>query len=67
MKKKNFKSLQLNKNAVSNLEGTVKGGRVVALGSGNMLCVDPVETYDKACSNHMCDSRLGGCPSYYCG
>lgn len=66
MKKKNLNSLSLNKKLVSNLNETVGG----AAGSGNMLCVTngcPTNTLIAACSNHMCDSRLGGCKSYYCG
>ncbi|WP_046755094.1 hypothetical protein [Kordia jejudonensis] len=64
MKKKNLKSLRLNKKLVSNLSDEVTGGAA----SGNMLCVTngcPTNTLIAACSNHMCDSRLGGCPSYY--
>jgi len=64
MKKKNLSSLSLNKKLVSNLNETVGG----VAGSGNMLCVTngcPTNTLIAACSNHMCDSRLGGCPSYY--
>lgn len=64
MKKKNLKSLSLNKKLVSNLTEGVTGG----LASGNMMCVTnscPTNTLNGGCSNHMCDSRLGGCPSYY--
>ncbi len=64
MKKKNLKNLSLNKKLVSNLTDEVTGG----LASGNMLCVTngcPTNTLNAGCSNHMCDSRLGGCPSYY--
>ncbi|MGH1385763.1 hypothetical protein [Kordia sp.] len=65
MKKKNLKNLSLSKKLVSNLnEQAVRGG-----GSGHPMCVSdacPTKTLEKVCSNHMCDSRLGGCPSYYC-
>lgn len=64
MKKKSLKNLSLNKKLVSNLNDAVGG----AAGSGNMMCVTngcPTNTLIAACSNHMCDSRLGGCPSYY--
>lgn len=65
MKKKNLNSLSLNKKLVSNLNKAVGG----AAGSGNMMCVSyggcPTDSLVAACSNHMCDSRLGGCKSYY--
>ena len=66
MKKKNLNNLSLNKKLVSNLSETL----AVTGGSGNMLCVTngcPTNTLIAACSNHMCDSRLGGCVTYYCG
>jgi len=59
MKKKSLKSLRLNKKSISSLANQIKGGDFVDASS------DP-NTFVKACSNHMCDSRLGGCPSYYC-
>jgi hypothetical protein len=68
MKKKNFKGLSLRKQTVTNLTG-VKGG---AAGSEFASCITYTrpktytETLDAGCSNHMCDSRLGGCPTYYC-
>ncbi|WP_298515630.1 hypothetical protein [uncultured Kordia sp.] len=65
MKKREVKSLRLSKKLVSNLtNNAIKGG-----GSGYPMCVTngcPTITLVEACSNHMCDSRLGGCPSYYC-
>ncbi|MFK7750669.1 MAG: hypothetical protein AB8B65_19920 [Kordia sp.] len=65
MKKKNLKNLSLSKKLVSNLNGqSAKGGA-----SGHPMCVTgdcPTNTLIAACSNHMCDSRLGGCPTYYC-
>ncbi|XLS29337.1 hypothetical protein ACJD0Z_00615 [Flavobacteriaceae bacterium M23B6Z8] len=62
MKKKSFKGLSLKKQTVTNLT-EVKGGRDA---SGFLSCIEPVKTLDAGCSNHMCDSRLGGCPTYYC-
>jgi hypothetical protein len=66
MKKKHLKNLSLNKKFVSNLNDQ---SRIVG-GSGNMICITnghcPTDTLLAACSNHMCDSRLGGCPTYYC-
>lgn len=64
MKKKSFKGLNLKKQTVTNL--TVKEVKGGAAGSGFLSCIEPVETLDAGCSNHMCDSRLGGCPTYYC-
>ncbi|AXG72188.1 hypothetical protein KORDIASMS9_04456 [Kordia sp. SMS9] len=65
MKKKKLKNLSLRKKVVSSLtHDAVKGG-----GSDHPMCVSencPTNTLVKACSNHMCDSRLGGCPTYYC-
>ena len=59
MKKKIFKNLNLNKKSISDLEIT---GGLHRYDSS----VNTNETHEKVCSNYICDSRLGGCPSYYC-
>ncbi|WP_046757498.1 hypothetical protein [Kordia jejudonensis] len=59
MKKRNLNSLTLNKKSISDLN--INGGFRQADESGNSN-----KTHEAACSNYICDSRLGGCPSYYC-
>ncbi|MBC8756838.1 hypothetical protein H2O64_19345 [Kordia sp. YSTF-M3] len=68
MKKKNLKSLTLTRKTISNLHEVLKGGAV----SGYLSC-KPVEvplTQNKPGCNdtkvNWCDSRFGGCDSYYC-
>jgi len=67
MKKRNFKNLNLNKKSISKLDNNIKGGLEDLKDDTHLTftCPEP-NTFEKACSNHMCDSRLGGCPSYYC-
>jgi hypothetical protein len=72
MKKKNIKGLSLKKVQVATIGNTVKGGYIeggsLAQCSEVMSCItySCPQTQDVGCSNHMCDSRLGGCKTYYC-
>ncbi|WP_046744680.1 hypothetical protein [Kordia zhangzhouensis] len=71
MKKKNLKALTLTKKTVSNLkELSLNGGA----NSGYLSCKPPAEPVTMAnqagCKDtkyNWCDSRFGGCQSYYCG
>ncbi|WP_340064295.1 hypothetical protein [Ascidiimonas aurantiaca] len=67
MKKKHLKGLMLRKSQISslNVDKLTGGGSEFAscLSYTTQTCV---ETRDAGCSNHMCDSRLGGCKTYYC-
>ena len=66
MKKKNLKGLSLNKKTISKLQlKNTYGGVMIGATETMATCPDP-ETYNAACSNYMCDSRLGGCKTYYC-
>ncbi|WP_298424312.1 hypothetical protein [uncultured Kordia sp.] len=65
MKKRNLKSLKLNKKSISNFN-VQRGGALSDSKTDELLCVPPIQTFDAGCSNHMCDSRLGECPTYYC-
>lgn len=65
MKKKNLKVLLLSKRTVSDLQTIIGGAK-----TGGMSCRPPVKPLTDVCNNTngTCDSRLGGCPSYYyCG
>ena len=75
MKKKEIKGLALRKVQIANIGNTIKGGLEggsLAQCSEVMSCISyscpptHTQTMDAGCSNHMCDSRLGGCPTYYC-
>lgn len=70
MKKKSLKTLNLSRSTVSNLkELSLNGGA----NSGALSCQEPVEPVTMAnqlgCKDtkrNWCDSRFGGCNSYYC-
>lgn len=66
MKRQKIKSLSLNKKSISNLENQINGGGIDLNETHLTYTCPKPNTFVKACSNHMCDSRLGGCPSYYC-
>lgn len=69
MKKKSFKGLYLKKVQVANMNNNfINGGGSLAQCSEVMSCItySCPQTQDAGCSNHMCDSRLGGCHTYYC-
>lgn len=69
--KKKIKTLTLNKKIVSDLQKNVKGGEEA---SGGILCrpnpTPPIITIPAdSCRDtvrNWCDSRFGGCHSYYC-
>lgn len=72
MKKKNLKSLKLTKNTISNFDEAVRGGLQDAA-SEILSCLPPapapVTRPYAGCNdtkNNWCDSRFGGCDSYYC-
>lgn len=70
MKKKNLKTLAFAKKTISSLEKvTLNGG---ANTSGFLSCKKPIEpvTVQLGCRDSVhnwCDSRFGGCQTYYCG
>lgn len=74
--KKKIKTLVLKKKTISDLHKMVRGGEQV---SGGMSCktytqaplppLPPIITIGDGCSDtvhNWCDSRFGGCRSYYC-
>ncbi|PTX63006.1 hypothetical protein C8N46_102407 [Kordia periserrulae] len=72
MKKKSLKSLKLTKNTISNFKRSVTGGLQEAQ-SEILSCLPPppppVTQPYTGCQdtvNNWCDSRFGGCPTYYC-
>jgi hypothetical protein len=70
MKKQNLKVLTFSKSTISKLEAkTLHGG---ANTSGFLSCKKPIEpvTVQVSCKDSVhnwCDSRFGGCNTYYCG
>lgn len=66
MKKQKIKNLNLNKNSISNLEHSIYGGGIDMEETHLTYTCPKPNTHERACSNYICDSRLGGCPSYYC-
>ena len=71
MKKRNLKSLRLTKKTISSFNQKLNGG---AAQSGFLSCKpaepEPVtQLGETGCADtriNWCDSRFGGCPSYYC-
>ncbi len=71
--KKKIKVLTLNKKTVSDLQKSIKGGEADNA-SGGILCqtnpTPPIITWPAdSCRDtvrNWCDSRFGGCHSYYC-
>ncbi len=71
--KKKVKILVLKKKTISDLQETVKGGEQA---SGGIICktytqapLPPITIPADACRDtvrNWCDSRFGGCRSYYC-
>lgn len=71
--KKKIKTLVLKKNTISDLQENVKGGEQA---SGGIICKtytqappSPITIPADGCRdtvNNWCDSRFGGCDSYYC-
>ncbi|QHI39161.1 hypothetical protein IMCC3317_45630 [Kordia antarctica] len=59
MKKRNLKSLDLNKKSISNLENNVKGGAIKTLiGCANTGCVGPIKN---TCGIINCDLLSAAC------
>jgi len=72
MKKRNLKNLKLTKSRISNLQKALNGGLKDAQ-SEILSCLPPppppVTQPYAGCNdtiNNWCDSRFGGCNSYYC-
>jgi hypothetical protein len=69
MKKQNLKSLKLSKNTISSFQELI-GGKEQSGGLGCLPPPPPPVTQPYAgCNdtkNNWCDSRFGGCDSYYC-
>ena len=71
--KKKIKTLVLKKKTISDLQKIIKGGEVDNA-SGGILCkpnpIPPIITIPAdSCRDtvrNWCDSRFGGCNSYYC-